>query len=62
MVIRLPKFDDQYVESQFIQQQRPLFWWKKARDLAEAVIPWPLGISNRKMIIYEGLDAKRVIG
>ena len=36
MVIRLPKFDDQYVESQFIQQQRPMFWWKKARNLAEA--------------------------
>ncbi len=36
MVIRLPIFDDKYVESQFIWLQRPLFWWKKARDLAEA--------------------------
>lgn len=36
MTIRLPKFDDEYVESQFIWLQRPLFWWKKARDLAEA--------------------------
>ena len=36
MAIRFPIFDDQYVERQFIQLQRPLFWWKKARDLAEA--------------------------
>ena len=33
MAIRLPKFDDQYVENQFIWLQRPLFWWKKGRDL-----------------------------
>ncbi len=36
MVIRLPKFDDQYVEDQFVWLQRPLFWRKMARDLAEA--------------------------
>ncbi len=36
MVIRLPKFDDQYVEDQFVWLQRPLFWWRTARDLAEA--------------------------
>ena len=36
MVIQLPKFDDRYVENQFIWLQRPLFWWKMARDLAEA--------------------------
>ena len=35
-MIQLPKFDDQYVEDQFIWLQRPLFWWKMARDLAEA--------------------------
>ncbi len=36
MVIRLPKIDDKYVEEQFVWLQRPLFWWKMARDLAEA--------------------------
>ncbi len=36
MVIRLPKFDDEYVADQFVQLQRPLFWWKKGRELAEA--------------------------
>lgn len=36
MVIKFPKFDDQYVEDQFIWLQRPLFWWKMARDLAES--------------------------
>ena len=36
MAIQLPKFDDRYVENQFIWLQRPLFWWKTARGLAEA--------------------------
>lgn len=36
MAIIIPKFDDEYVENQFLWLQRPLFWWKKARDLAEA--------------------------
>ncbi len=36
MAIRLPEFDDQYVEDQFVWLQRPLFWWKMARDLAES--------------------------
>ena len=36
MAIKVPKFDDRYVKDHFIQRQRPLFWWKMARDLAES--------------------------
>lgn len=36
MAIRLPKFDDKYVQEQFIWRQRPISWWQTARGLAEA--------------------------
>jgi hypothetical protein len=36
MAIQVPKYDDQYSEDQFIWLQRPMFWWKMARDLAES--------------------------
>lgn len=36
MVIRLPTFDDKYVKNQFVWLQRPVFWWRMARDLAES--------------------------
>jgi hypothetical protein len=36
MVIRLPSFNDDYARDRFIQGQRPLFWRKQSRELAEA--------------------------
>lgn len=35
-MIKLPTYDDQYIKERFIQLRRPMFWWKMARDLAEA--------------------------
>lgn len=36
MAIRIPALDDQYTRQLFFDRQRPVFWWQKAREMAEA--------------------------
>ena len=61
MVIQLPKFDDQYNEDQFVWLQRPLFWWKMARDHAEAAETILRGYKRVKRDQERGRRYRRMI-